>query len=228
MKECFYEVVGISKLQLEKILMGEDFQLSEEDFEIVVQGTFLLKIFVELDEQRKRKLSQFSSFFISEENKTFVEMLVAYLTLNHLTISTAESITGGMISAYITSVPGASKVLKESFVVYAEDSKIKTLGVHPSTIVNVGVVSSEVAREMVEGLYKQTSADVCISVTGVAGPTSDERNNQVGLSYIGLKVGNHTEVAKFLFVGTRDEIRTQVVKFSIAKALQLSLHKETV
>lgn len=101
------------------------------------------------------------------------ELIVDYLIANNLKISFAESCTGGLCAARIVNVANASKVLNESIVTYSDEAKHKYLGVSFDTINKYNVVSEEVAKEMVVGLNKVTNAEICVSVTGMAGPSSD-------------------------------------------------------
>ena len=110
--------------------------------------------------------------------------LVELLKNKGLIISTAESLTGGLISSKIVDIAGSSNVLKEAFVTYSNEAKIKTLGVKKETIDKYDVVSEEVTLEMAQGLYKKTNADICVAVSGYAGPTGEN----VGKVCITLKV----------------------------------------
>ena len=107
-----------------------------------------------------------------------------------LTISAAESCTCGMFASKLGDYPGISASLKESFVTYSNEAKIKLLGVQTKTIEEFTEVSAECALEMANGLYSATGSDICISVTGYAGPTG----NDIGLVYIGLRFKGNTEV----------------------------------
>lgn len=97
--------------------------------------------------------------------------LVKILKDKRLTISFAESITGGLLSKLITDCPGSSEILKESYITYSNEVKSKILNVHSETIDKYGVVSKEVAIEMVHGLKNITDSNINVSVTGNAGPT---------------------------------------------------------
>lgn len=124
-----------------------------------------------------------------------------------LTLGTAESLTGGMISERIVSVPGASLVYEEGFITYSSFSKVKNLLVDPVLIAENGVVSYPVCREMAKGVLYVADTDYAISTTGVAGPKSDEYNTKVGTVYIGCASREHVVVRKYHFRGNRDKIR---------------------
>ena len=100
--------------------------------------------------------------------------VVDVLKEKKLTITTAESCTGGMISSRIVNVPGASAVLKQAYVTYCDEAKHTVLGVKKETLEKYYAVSSQTACEMAEGGAKAAGADVCVSVTGVAGPDTED------------------------------------------------------
>ncbi len=124
-----------------------------------------------------------------------------------LHISAAESCTGGLFAALITDVPGAADVLNESYVTYANEAKVKILGVKQSTLDAVGAVSRETAYEMAEGLKNRTGADVCIGITGIAGPTGGTKEKPVGLVYAGICINGETEVIEMHHDGDREDVR---------------------
>lgn len=124
-----------------------------------------------------------------------------------LTISAAESCTGGLFTALITDVPGAADVLSEAYVTYANSAKEKLLGVKHETLETVGAVSYETAKEMAEGLHRRTGADVCVGITGIAGPTGGTKEKPVGLVYAGIYIDGKTEVLKMQHDGDREDVR---------------------
>lgn len=144
--------------------------------------------------------------------------IVEKLKQKNLKISTAESCTGGMIAQTITSFSGASEVFEQGFVTYANSAKESLLGVSSETLEKHGAVSKETAYEMCEGLYKRTTADVNISVTGIAGPTGGTADKPVGLVYIGVGGKYGIEIEKCNFDGTRDEIREKTAEKALALA----------
>lgn len=127
----------------------------------------------------------------------------------NMKIAFAESCTGGLLAEKLTGVPGASEVLEQSFVTYSGAAKHDLLGVNEVALSEFGAVSEPVAYEMAEGVRARSGADIGVSVTGVAGPDSDEMGNPVGLVYIGIAGKNGTVVKKFTFAGTRERIRTR-------------------
>lgn len=112
--------------------------------------------------------------------------IAKYLLKNSLILSTAESCTGGLISSRLTDVSGSSAYIFQNFVTYANEAKIKLLGVSEETINEKGVVSSEVAEQMAQGLIKNYDCTIALSTTGIAGPTGATETKPVGLAYIGI------------------------------------------
>ena len=117
-----------------------------------------------------------------------VTTVVELLKQKKLTISTAESCTGGLLSEMITSVSGASEVFELGICTYSERIKHEFLGVPMEEIEKYGVVSEQVALSMVRGLKKRSGADICVSVTGIAGPSGGTPEQPVGTVYIGFDI----------------------------------------
>lgn len=137
-----------------------------------------------------------------------------------LTIGVVESCTGGGLGSTLTAVSGSSKVFQGGLITYSNALKQKLANVPAALLADHGAVSPEVAEAMAEGGRIQLGVDLCLAITGIAGPKSDDTAKPVGLVYIGLS-GPKTEhhVAEFHLSGNRDDIRTQ----SIAEALNLAL-----
>ena len=128
-----------------------------------------------------------------------------------LTLGSVESMTGGLFSAKFTEIPGSSAVFKGGIVTYSVEEKVNIVGVNKDTIERYGVVSKEVASEMAEKGRKLLNVDVCVSVTGNAGPTAME-NKPVGLVFIGVAIYDHVEVYRFELKGSRNDIQKEGVK----------------
>ncbi len=118
---------------------------------------------------------------------TLEEELGKYLIENKLTIATAESCTGGLLSSKLTDVSGSSEYVKLNFVTYANEAKHKILGVSWDILNNFGAVSEECAEAMANGLYEATDCDIALCTTGIAGPTGGTREKPVGLVYISMR-----------------------------------------
>lgn len=139
--------------------------------------------------------------------------LVDKLINNNLTISFAESCTGGLLASSIVSVPDASKVFKQSFVTYCNEAKIKYAHVKKETIEKYGVVSTEVALEMACGAAYEANSNIGVGITGFAGPLGEN----IGLVCFGVYINNKKTSYKEVFDGTRNEIRDKAVLFIIEK-----------
>ena len=125
------------------------------------------------------------------------------------TLATAESCTGGQLAEVITSHAGASEVFATGVVTYTEEAKMKLLGVKPETLEKYTVYSPQVAAEMAEGLQKLSGAEVCVSITGIAGPEGGTERTPVGTVFIGVKCRNKLSVTEHHFTGgNRDRVRT--------------------
>ena len=118
------------------------------------------------------------------------EQLGQYLLDNNLTIATAESCTGGLVSSKLTDVSGSSAFVKLNFVTYANEAKHDILDVSWDILNNFGAVSEECAESMAEGLQEITGCDVAVCTTGIAGPTGGTKDKPVGLIYISVKYKN--------------------------------------
>jgi len=152
-----------------------------------------------------------------EENIILENVIGEILIKNKLTVSTAESCTGGMLSARLINFPGISEAFMEGAVTYSNDAKMKRLGVKKETLDMYGAVSSQTAHEMAEGIAKTAGTDIGISTTGIAGPGGGSSEKPVGLVYIGLYINDSVKTFECRFSGKRQEIRENTV----IKALRL-------
>ena len=137
-----------------------------------------------------------------------------------LTISVAESCTGGSLSRAFTSIPGASSYFDCGYITYSNQSKVEMLGVDIQTIKTYGAVSEEVALEMVIAVATKSHSDVAVSITGVAGPTGGTPEKPVGTVCFGFSCDCKTSTSTQLFSGDRASIVSQSVSYALR---QLSL-----
>ena len=136
-------------------------------------------------------------------------------SLNGRTFSSAESCTGGGIGAAFTAVPGSSAAYKGGIISYTNWVKENVLGVPGSVLTEFGAVSEETAKAMAVGVRKMMRSTMAISVTGIAGPGSDERNTPVGTVYIGFANTERVYARSFLFDGDRDSVRLQAIRAAL-------------
>ena len=124
-----------------------------------------------------------------------------------MVISVAESCTGGLLSSRLTDISGSSEYIRVNFVTYSNESKKALLDVKDETLRIYGAVSEQCAREMSEGLYRKTKADIAISTTGLAGPTGATETKPIGLMYVGITNRYKSVVQQFKLNPKFDRIR---------------------
>ena len=147
--------------------------------------------------------------------------IVKLLSKKKLTVSFAESCTGGLLASSITSVSGSSKVFSMGLVTYSNKAKTKLLKVTKKTISKYGAVSYETCLAMVKNLSKISKSNISISITGIAGPNGGTKEKPVGLVYIGLKKGSKTIIKKNLF---KNKKRISIQKTTVTQALKMILN----
>ena len=159
-----------------------------------------------------------------EDANDLEHTLVQTLTEKGLTVATAESCTGGLVSQRITQVPGSSEVFGFGFCTYANEAKHKLLGVSGATLATVGAVSRQTAAQMALGAARVSGADIAVSLTGIAGPGGGTAEKPVGLVYVGAARGDEVYVAKLL-LGNRDRqsIRISAANRALDYARRLAL-----
>ncbi len=155
-----------------------------------------------------------NAVYTTKEEETLEMAVVRLLKKYELTVTTAESCTGGLIAGRLVNVPGASEVFREGFITYSNKAKRKYLDVSKGTLKKYGAVSEQTAKEMATGGVFATDADACIAVTGIAGPDA-EGEKPVGLVYIACYMKDKVKVEEYHFKGNREKIREQ----SVVKAL---------
>ena len=126
------------------------------------------------------------------------EVIGQILTEKNLTISTVESCTGGLLSSKLTDVSGSSAYIRLNFITYANEAKQKMLGVEKEILDTKGAVSEECAYQMAKGLHNLTGSDICVSTTGIAGPTGGTVEKPVGLMYSCIYTPTKYKVYKIL------------------------------
>lgn len=155
--------------------------------------------------------------YSTKENETLEMAVVKLLDKYELTVTTAESCTGGLLAGRIVNVPGASDVFREGFITYSNKAKRKILDVGKGTLKKYGAVSEQTAKEMATGGVFATDADACVAVTGIAGPDGGTDEKPVGLVYIATYMKDRVSVEHYQFKGDRAKVREQ----SVVKALDL-------
>ncbi len=151
------------------------------------------------------------NIYSTKEEETLEEVIVDKLLAKGYTLVTAESCTGGMLTSRLVNVSGVSAVLKEGFITYSNEAKMKYLGVKEETLEMDGAVSPQCAEEMVIGAAKTAKADTAIAITGIAGPDGGTEEKPVGLVYIACLVEEKVTVKELRLKGNRLKIRDQSV-----------------
>lgn len=177
------------------------------------------------DEKHAKKLmkpmikelkSRFGAFiYTTEDEVTLEKSVVDLLKANHLTVSCAESCTGGMLSARLINVAGVSDVYKSGYITYSNKAKRRILGVKKGLLEKQGAVSAAVAGEMAKGTALFSKADVTVAITGIAGPDGGTEEKPVGLVYIACNVKGTITVEEFHFTGNRNKVRESSVSAAL-------------
>jgi len=136
-----------------------------------------------------------------------------------LTISVAESFTGGMIAHVITNAPGSSRYFQGGVIAYANEVKMEILGVSEQTLIDHGAVSRETVLEMARGVRTALDTDIGISSSGIAGPEGGSPDKPVGLAWIGFSAAGNEYAEQFMFVGNRLQIKEQAVHSAIERLI---------
>ena len=148
------------------------------------------------------------------------QRVVNLLKKNKFKIAFAESCTGGLLSSLITSINGSSKVFSVGLVTYSNQAKSIILKVPKEIIKKYGAVSEQCCLSMVSNLSKISKSDICLSITGIAGPTGGSKQKPIGLVYIGARNGDKINVKRFLF---KNKGRNYVRKATVKRSLKLIL-----
>ena len=180
-----------------------------------------------LNQTTEKARQIFAGEILSEGVSTLPEEILRLLENRKLTLATAESCTGGMISAQLTAIPGSSAAFLGGAATYSNELKQRFLGVRETTLASFGAVSRECAEEMVEGICARTGADAGISVTGIAGPSGGTPDKPVGRVYIGVKLHDKTRIFECNFRGGREQVRNQTVSRALNELRKLLLERES-
>jgi nicotinamide-nucleotide amidase len=137
------------------------------------------------------------------------EQVISKLIEKNITISTAESCTGGLLGSIITSFPGVSSIYGYGFITYANEAKQSILSVPSETLEKYGAVSHQTACAMAKGARLKSGSDIAVSITGIAGPGGGSEEKPVGLVYVAISDKNGEEYRKLNLSGSREEVRMQ-------------------
>ena len=174
-----------------------------------------------VDELAGELEDELDEFVFATHGETLEQIVGYYLQMRGGTIAVAESCTGGLLGACLTSVPGSSRYFLGGALVYSDDLKTRFADVPPLLIKEKGAVSKEVAQALAEGIRKKCKSTIGVGVTGIAGPTGGTEAKPVGLVCIAVADGNNTEVVERQFPGDRDRVR----RWATQQALDLVRRK---
>ena len=161
------------------------------------------------------------NIFHQETIKAAKKLLIS-CKVSGLSIGSAESCTGGLLSGLLTSIPGSSLVFDRGFITYTNRSKHEMLGVSLKLLENKGAVSGEVAEMMAKGILDCTSVDLSIAITGIAGPGGGTKEKPVGLVFVAVERRNGVSTSESrIFRGNRDRVRLASVDLAISMLMDL-------
>jgi len=213
------KVFGVPEAEMDSLLRG----VAEHGSQVTVafQVAFpeiLVKLRAEGDDERETVLALDSACLrareilqgriFAEDEATMDTVVAALFREKGITLSLAESCTGGFVAKRITDIPGSSDYFLEGAVTYSNTAKIRLLGVSPQILDEKGAVSSEAALAMARGMRKQSGSDIALAVTGIAGPAGATPEKPVGTVFIALATSSGCQAKMYRFAGNRGEIRT--------------------
>ena len=232
-QKCGYKIVskylrvfGVGESQLEDRIMD----LIEKQDKVTIatyakEGEVTIRVTsrVKTYEEGLREIEPFEQEIIkrlegavySTENEELEEVVAKRLMEKNLTISFAESCTGGLISYKMTRVPGISQVFNRAVVSYSNESKMENLGVRAETLEKYGAVSKETAIEMADGVRKASKTNMGLSVTGIAGPDGGTEDKPVGLVFVALSTEEGTICKELKLFGKRERIRNMTSLYAL-------------
>jgi PncC family amidohydrolase len=190
-------------------------------------GDLVITFYTESEDQKhfNRTLKIFKKTFVDEimtpPNTSLEAVFFQIMDEKKFHVSTAESCTGGLLAARIINVSGASSIIEEAFITYSEDAKMKVLGINKNILKKYGVVSSECAEEMARCLKKLTNCELCIAITGVAGPSGGTESIPVGTVCVSIGYLEKYLMFKKWFSGDRLAIRNKAVSLALSESIRL-------
>jgi nicotinamide-nucleotide amidase len=173
-----------------------------------IEGDDESRLSAVLEDGCERMREKLGEFLVAEGDDTIDSVVAGLLSKKGLTLSLAESCTGGLIAKRITDVSGSSSYFLEGAVTYSNNAKTRALDVSADLIMEKGAVSSAVAMAMARGIRRKSGSDIGLAVTGVAGPEGGTEEKPVGTVYLALAGPSDCKAKHYKFFGDRDRIRT--------------------
>ena len=202
------EILKALQAKTDDIILGFYPHFPENHITISLRGKDEPTVTRALDRVEREIRSLVGSYIFSDANHGMEEVVGHKLEEENITISVAESCTGGMIGHRLTNVPGISACFQGGIVVYSNQSKVELLGVRKETLEEYGAVSDETVREMALGVRKYLKTDLGLAVTGIAGPDGGTKEKPVGTVHIGLATEEKTYSGKYRFWGNREQVKS--------------------
>jgi len=193
--------------ELKRVLFGFYPCFPENHITITVQGKKDVEIAREFNRAEEKIRDLLGPYIFASDDKTMEAVVGGLLKERKMTISVAESCTGGLIGHRLTSISGSSLYFERGVIVYSDRSKVEILGVKQETINSYGAVSDQTVREMAEGVKKIAKTDMGLAVTGIAGPLGGTEDKPVGTVFIGLSVDGKIFSDQYHLPGDRDKVK---------------------
>jgi len=196
-------------------------RLGEVDIRLTTRAMSLIEANIILAPVKEEVVSRLGSHVFGEDACTLADALLQELTRLGSTLAVAESCTGGLVGNMVTNEPGASAAYLGGVVAYANEIKVKMLGVSEETLRSPGAVSEQCAMEMLEGVLKAFGTDTAIAITGIAGPGGGSVEKPVGTVYVAVGYGADRKVLRLNLRGERAAIKERAAKEAIRQLLLL-------
>ena len=199
----------------ENLILGFYPHFPENHITITLRGHDEPTVLSDLDRVEKEIRDLVGPFIFATGNQSMESVVGNMLRERRLTISLAESCTGGLIGNLLTNVSGSSNYFQEGLVVYSNQSKVDRLNVSSKTIERYGAVSDQTVREMAKGVKKSLNTDIGLAVTGIAGPDGGSKEKPVGTVFIGMTANNEIFSRRYLFWGTREQVKLNTATMAL-------------
>jgi nicotinamide-nucleotide amidase len=187
----------------------------EHHITITVRGNDETEIERELTRVEDKITNLLGPYVFASDDKTMEAVVGELLRERKMTLSVAESCTGGLIGHRLTSISGSSLYFERGLIVYSNRSKVEMLGVKQQTIDSFGAVSDQTVREMAEGVKKTANTDMGLAVTGIAGPLGGTEDKPVGTVFVGLSVHGNVFSEQYRFSGDRDKVKLATAEMAL-------------
>ncbi|MCD6083500.1 competence/damage-inducible protein A [Candidatus Aerophobetes bacterium] len=231
------KVVGMGESQVEKAILDLLREQSNPTIGLLAKrGEVHVRITAKFEEKRvmeekikqveKKIRSRLGDYIYGADDETLEGKVAFLLKEKNLTVSVAESCSGGVLSHRLTNVPGSSNYFQAGVVSYSNQAKSQLLGVSSSLIEEKGAVSSEVAKEMARGIRKLMNTDLGVGITGIAGPTGATPKKPVGLVYIAISASKEELCEKFIFPGEREDVKWRASQAALDSLRRYLLEKK--